>query len=280
MTKPIKHPIDERCFVWEIHIEDQATLDEMQKSIDDLVENATYYRHVIAEREKTIDLKQETIDKLKDVMLKDGVIKCLESKIALKDKALVAAREIVEKSYRQAVQYKEQNEALKADTKRIAANYQGHNAHLKDKIEDLSSQLTEKRAIINEITRRRVNEVETRQALEAELSVRKQDSEVLLKVAGVVRDWLDTPLSDRSALNRLEYVTKDYLNIPEGFSLDVPEPPIEEEHFIIVDVNSVEDVTPIVEKIAKSVAALTGNHVKARVQFVTQDDEANHGERA
>jgi len=56
-------------------------------------------------------------------------------------------------------------------------------------IEDLTSQLTEKRTIINEITRLRVEEVETRRGRDAELSACKEDSEALAAVVRVVKNW-------------------------------------------------------------------------------------------
>ena len=66
--------------------------------------------------------------------------------------------------------------------------------------------------------------------LEAELSARKEDSQVLKKVVELTRDWLDTPMPDRSAMNRIEYLVRDYLDAPEG----PPETSIDENRDITI----------------------------------------------
>ena len=72
--------------------------------------------------------------------------------------------------------------------------------------------------------------------LDAELSARKHDSEVLKKVVEIVKNWDDLSVVDRyststtTAMRRLYNVVKDYTDAPEG----PPETPIDEPQEITV----------------------------------------------
>lgn len=96
--------------------------------------------------------------------------------------------------------------------------------------------------------------------LEAELSARKGDSEVLMKVVDVIRRWGDERIPSRSAMNQIAYVTKDYLNAPE--------PPIEEEHCITVNVPTTEHVQPIIDELLRG---LKQHGSKVKVEFNVPD---------
>ena len=56
--------------------------------------------------------------------------------------------------------------------------------------------------------------------LEAELSARKEDSEVLMKVVGVIRIW-DAPPSDVDT-RKVRALLEDYLDAPENTPIDEP----------------------------------------------------------
>ena len=53
------------------------------------------------------------------------------------------------------------------------------------------------------------------QALEAELSARKGDSEVLLKVVDTIRCWESTPIGGLAAVTEIKDIIDDYLDAPE-----------------------------------------------------------------
>ena len=59
--------------------------------------------------------------------------------------------------------------------------------------------------------------------IEAELSARKEDSDVLMKVVGMIRAWNISPIEPRGTINDIRNVVKDYLDAPEG-----PETPIDD----------------------------------------------------
>lgn len=133
-------------------------------------------------------------------------------------------------------QYKDENVSLRVTINDMVKSWSDDRAT----IEDLNSQLTDERAIIDKITLLRVNEVETRQGLEAELSALKDDSAVLMKVVDEVKEWIDTT-SDPSSytrrtnavtLDRIAFIIKDYLDAPEG----PPETPIDEPQEITIAV--------------------------------------------
>ncbi len=77
-----------------------------------------------------------------------------------------------------------------------------------------------------------IDELRDRVALEAELSARKGDSEVLMEVVEVVRSLLNDTRSWGSGLNQIEHILKDYLAALT--------PPVEEEHRVIVKVGFLE----------------------------------------
>ena len=93
-------------------------------------------------------------------------------------------------------------------------------------IKDLNLELTKKRAIIDEITRLRVNEVEKTESLEAELSARKEDSAVLKKVVDEVKEWGDatsdpssyTRRTNAVTLDRIAFIIKDCHDAPEDIT--------------------------------------------------------------
>lgn len=80
------------------------------------------------------------------------------------------------------------------------------NVSLRTAIDDLNSQLTEKRAIINEITRLRVNEVERTEAFKAELSARKEDFKVLMRVDAPESGIIDRGKPEVTPLDHETYV--------------------------------------------------------------------------
>ena len=136
----------------------------------------------------------------------------------------------------------------------LIRNLKGDSENLKTTIEDLNSQLTDERAIIDKITRLRVDEVETRQGLEAdrdivlqndrnviaklredirglevELSARKDDSAVLMKVVDIVKNWDDSTGRAFPTLFKILDELVDYTDAPEG-----PETPIDDLYKVTV----------------------------------------------
>ena len=97
---------------------------------------------------------------------------------------------------------------------------------MNETIDDLNAQLTEKRAINNEITRLRVNEVERTEALKAELSARKEDSKVLIEVANVIKRWNNAQPMGNYYMMELLTLVKDYLNAPEPVIIDEGKPEV------------------------------------------------------
>ena len=83
---------------------------------------------------------------------------------------------------------------LKADVRGVSANYRRHDAHLKEKIEGLEAKVAEKDSVIDmtavelhncKFDKGQLTTYTT--GLEAELSARKQDSDVLMKVVEVIK---------------------------------------------------------------------------------------------
>ena len=67
-------------------------------------------------------------------------------------------------------------------------------------------------------------------ALKTELSARKEDSAVLKKVVLVLKTWNECHRTDRSALDQLSNIVKDYLDAPG----EPPETPIDESQNVAV----------------------------------------------
>ncbi len=74
---------------------------------------------------------------------------------------------------------------------------------VKERHEIYDKELSEQRAIINRITFLRVNEVETRQGIEAELSARKEDSATIQKVVELVRNWNCAPAATYRTMHEI-----------------------------------------------------------------------------
>ena len=154
----------------------------LRETINDMAKKHVRYKNTIKE------LKDQNIEDLKEMYdFREGELEWFKDRITENDETIVRMRSVFV--------------TRKLDAQDLACV-----------IRDLTSQLTEKRTIINEITRLRVNEVETRQDLEAELSARKQDSEILMKVVKVIED---DSVGNNKAANLIADIV-GYYDAPEG----------------------------------------------------------------
>jgi len=169
------------------------------------------------------------------------------NKLALNESRRVQCdTELIEKLHIEIKQERDENIGLSETIDRMAKKWSVDRAIIKNFkiletretdrlhriIEDLDSQLTEKCAIIEEITRLRVDEVETRQGIEAELSARKEDSRVLMRVVEIVKNWDDSTGRAFPTLTQMLDELADYIDAPEV----PPETPIDESREITIGV--------------------------------------------
>ena len=97
-----------------------------------------------------------------------------------------------------------------------------------DRLHKIIEDLTSDRQVMEHelrVYRRAVNtNNNTIKGLDAELSARRKDSEVLMKVVEAIRDWISEPLQPRFMITRIHKIIGDYLDAPEG----PPETPIDD----------------------------------------------------
>ena len=212
----------------EIHNQNK-TIDELNERYTRLaaVKDVLYYRseeqqNTIDEYRETVENRDKTIERRGDAIKRQlRTIEGLEAELKDKDKAIGKCLRRIDDHLQDKARMQQRINGLEYDLRICKGSGTAQDiyiAGLRKVIKDLKDNQLED---LKELSIYDQHEIE---GLEAELSARKGDSEVLMKVVDVIRRWGDERIPSRSAMNQIAYVTKDYLNAPES--------PIEEEHGI------------------------------------------------
>ena len=173
---------------------------DMDVTISDLMDNDRKINGFLDEYRVTVENRDKTIEELKDKNIED-------------------LHELYDL-------YEEELNQVKSDSVIMLTNYHNVNNRLETTIADLNSQLTERKtdhAAIRTLNQHIIS-------LEAELSARKDDSAVLMKVVEIVKNWDDTTGRAFPTLYKILDKLVDYTDAPEG----PPETPIDDLYKVTV----------------------------------------------
>lgn len=191
--------------------QDRTALIAIQQIIDDLrIENdelsATIYRMTNVQVARKLDIRDLNV-KIEGLLRKDRRTRGFLDKYI----DIVANRDRTIEDLKDALEL----ERIDHTAERTAVDRKYHDDLCKQipAIEDLNSRLAETIAIVDKITLLRVDEVELRQDIDAELSARKHDSEVLMKVVEIVKG---DSLRSYMMINQLADLLIDYIDAPES----------------------------------------------------------------
>lgn len=188
----------------------------LQEELEDTETKLVGCRNLIDDRDRIIREMDVTISDLMDNDKKiNGFLDEYRVTVDNRDKT------IKELKYRNIVDLHELYDLDKAERNKLASTIKDLNLELTKKraiIEDLNAQLTERRNRINTL-HGLIKDVD------AELSARKEDSEVLMKVVDAIRELQNlTGMVTTYDMRHIRDMVKDYLDAPEG----PPETPIDE----------------------------------------------------